>query len=552
MHILQFAFVRLSNEASTILRAARILACVAALAACVNSPVFGVEFPIRNMELLSRVPFAPEMDGLFGANDIWGWTDSSDGSEYAIVARQAGTSFFNITDPTDPIHVGNLPTHTSDSIWRDVKVYQDHAFIVSDNNGPHGMQVFDLTLLRGQTANQVWSETAHYDGFRNAHNISINEDTGFAYLSGSNQGGLYMVDIRNPTNPRQGRRFGGPYTHDAQVVIYNGPDTEHVGREISFQSSVSTLGIGDVTNKNNPVFLSSTGYENSAYAHQGWLSEDHRYFFMNDELDETRLGFNTRTHVWDVADLDSPTYVGFHEHDTRTSDHNLYVHNGLVYEANYQNGLRILEIVDASQAQLREVAYLDTYPVAATVGFEGAWSVYPFFDSGSIIVSDRQRGLFIARLNIIDIDFSDDDQVDCQDIDALIAEIADGGTNASFDLNEDGDVNLLDRDAWLAEAGEIQLGSGKSYLVGDANLDGSVDGLDFNAWNDHKFSESGGWCGADFNADGATDGQDFALWNAAKFTTSVVPEPSAMMLLLGSAAILGRFRLTQRIPPRMA
>ncbi len=55
-------------------------------------------------------------------------------------------------------------------------------------------------------------------------------------------------------------------------------------------------------------------------------------------------------------------------------------------------------------------------------------------------------------------------------------------------------VNLLDRDAWLAEAGEVNLGPGKVYLLGDATLDGNVDGNDFIAWNAHKFTNVAEWC----------------------------------------------------------
>jgi hypothetical protein len=196
-----------------------------------------------------------------------------------------------------------------------------------------------------------------------------------------------------------------------------------------------------------------------------------------------------------------------------------------------------LEIVDPANAQLEEIAYLDTHPPSNAAGFDGAWSVYPFFDSGTIIVSDRMRGLFVARLNVMDVDFNDDGSVDCGDIDELIAAIATGSTATAYDLNQDSAVNLEDRDAWLAEAGQINLGLDQAYLLGDATLDGSVDGEDFIAWNDHKFTATASWCSGDFSADGIVDGIDFVLWNEFKFTesgaagalgggVSAVPEPS--------------------------
>ena len=133
--------------------------------------------------------------------------------------------------------------------------------------------------------------------------------------------------------------------------------------------------------------------------------------------------------------------------------------------------------------------------------------------------------------SLIDGDFNNDGFYDCADIDMLTGEIAGGGNNGDFDLTGDGNVDLADRDAWLAEAGAENLPSGNAYLLGDANLDGVVDGQDFIAWNGNKFTALSDWCGGDFNADGVVDGQDFIAWNGNKFTsadghTQAVPEPA--------------------------
>jgi hypothetical protein len=133
----------------------------------------------------------------------------------------------------------------------------------------------------------------------------------------------------------------------------------------------------------------------------------------------------------------------------------------------------------------------------------------------------------IARLDIgayeqqteiaLACDFDGDDECDLVDIDLLTAAIAAGTLNLQFDLIPDGELNLLDRDAWLAEAGNANLGSGRTYLLGDANLDGAVDGGDFIVWNANKFTSSNAWSHGDFNADGAVDGGDFLIWNSSKF-----------------------------------
>lgn len=367
----------------------------------------GGPFAASNVELTAHMPLSSI--GGAGASirgaDIWGWTDSFDNKEYALVSRSDGTAFVDITDPYNPVYLGFLATQTGVTAWRDVKVYANHAYIVSDNNGSHGLQIFDLTNLRSITNPPLtFTETAHYSGFTKAHNITINESTGFAYVTGANtfSGGLHFLDLSNPINPLSAGGYAGDgYSHDTQVVTYQGPDIFYTGNEIAFCANEDTLTVVDVTNKGSPVLLSRVPYLNSSYTHQGWLTEDQAYFISNDELDERNnpnINF-TRTHIWDVSDLDNPFHLGFYEAQVQSIDHNLYVHNGLIYEANYTTGLRVLEPVDLANAQLQEVAYIDTHPAKDSLtAFDGAWSVYPYFASGSIIIGDRDEGLVIVRL----------------------------------------------------------------------------------------------------------------------------------------------------------
>ncbi|MGB5605137.1 MAG: choice-of-anchor B family protein [Gammaproteobacteria bacterium] len=395
------------------LRAARLPAAKAELLAgkgCLegggSAAATGGPFPSHNIDFLSQLTLsAMGAGGGVRGNDIWGWTDSLDNREYALVGRSDGTAFVDVTDPVNPVYLGFLASHTGNTAWRDIKVYADHAYIVSDNNGSHGMQVFDLTQLRSVVTPPVsFSETVHYAGFAEAHNIAINEATGYAYIVGAEtfSGGLHFIDLTNPVNPVAAGGFSADgYTHDNQVVTYAGPDTAYIGQEIAFNSNEDTLTIVDVTNKTTPVQLSRTGYSLSAYTHQGWLTEDHAWFLSNDELDERNNGsINfTRTHIWNVADLDAPVYIGFYEATVASIDHNLYVHNGLVYMANYTTGLRVLEHADIANGNLTEVAFIDTHPSKDSLtSFDGAWSVYPFFASGTVLIGDRDEGLVVVRV----------------------------------------------------------------------------------------------------------------------------------------------------------
>ena len=74
---------------------------------------------------------------------------------------------------------------------------------IGDGEAGHGLQVFDLTRLRGVSEPRMWTEDAHYAVFGRAHNVAINEDTGYADAVGSNtcSGGLHMIDIRDPKVP---------------------------------------------------------------------------------------------------------------------------------------------------------------------------------------------------------------------------------------------------------------------------------------------------------------------------------------------------------------
>lgn len=142
-------------------------------------------------------------------------------------------------------------------------------------------------------------------------------------------------------------------------------------------------------------------------------------------------------------------------------------------------------------------------------------------------------------------DFNNDGNYNCSDIDALTAAIS-GGTNpAAFDITGDGLVNTADRDRWLSNAGDVNIGPGRAYKLGDANLNGNVDGSDFGIWNSNKFTNNTAFCSGNFSADGVVDGTDFGLWNANKFTSSdgsLVPEPASAGLVLVLSALASALR----------
>lgn len=378
---------------------------------CVNGTSNG--FPCNQVEFYANVSNSLLSGGVnVESNDIWGWTDPETGKEYALVGLTNGTVFVDISNPSEPLIVGRLASHTgTSSLWRDIKVFNNHAYVVADSNPGHGMQVFDLNRLRNATNLPVtFNNDGHYNGVGSAHNVVINQSTGFAYIvgarnadNGCGQGGLHIVDINDPKNPVYAGCFDADgYTHDAQCVIYNGPDTNYQGKELCFNANENTITIADVTDKTNTVLVGKQGYPNSAYSHQGWLTEDHKFFISNDELDENNRGINTRTMIWDVQDLENPFLITEYFSERKAIDHNLYVKGNLVFQSNYENGLIILDAERISEGNIRELAFFDTYPQGDNTSFNGAWSNYPFFESGVVIVSDINNGLFILKTNIVD------------------------------------------------------------------------------------------------------------------------------------------------------
>lgn len=309
------------------------------------------------------------------------------------VGGSEGVFFIDISDPKRPVMQGTLPTHTTagGDFWRDIKVYEDHVFVVSENSG-HGMQVMDLSVLREWDGTETtYAADARYTGVGSVHNLAINEATGYAYAVGSSASqsingcgsGLHMIDISEPLNPTFAGCFDGHgYVHDTQCVVYDGPDADYQGHELCFNSTPSgpeSVSVVDVTDKSNPVAISDTDYPDGAYSHQGWLSPDASTFFHGDEIDEAagRVS-STTTRVWDMTDLDAP-----------------------VLAETFTTGLRVMDIDGAASDGLQEIAYFDVYPDNDNASFEGgAWSNYPYFSQPHIVgVSSIDRGFFILRVD---------------------------------------------------------------------------------------------------------------------------------------------------------
>ncbi len=340
------------------------------------------------MTLLAQLTNS-EMGGSSG-NDCWGYTSPS-GREYAIMGLGASTAWVEITDPTQPVVVA---THAGPaSSWRDVKVFEDHAYSVTEGSG-QSIQVFDMSAIDTGVVTLAHVVTTGPGG-TSSHNVAINEDSGYLYRVGASGGGLIAYDLNaSKTNPPYVGVWMGAYIHDAQVVTYtSGPAA---GREVAI-GSVGGSGCVtvDVTDKSNMFLIGSATWPQVAYSHQGWIDRNQQYFYLNDEMDETGFGLDTTTIVIDVADPNNISVVSTFDNGNPAIGHNGYVTAGdLLFEANYTSGLRVFDLA-VNPLDPPEIAWYDTWPSDDNPSYDGLWSCYPYFPSGVVIGSDVASGLFI-------------------------------------------------------------------------------------------------------------------------------------------------------------
>ena len=319
---------------------------------CENNSVTvdGEDFPCDNVDFLSFVSLkdldiSTDIFGFetFETADIWGWT-SPTGREITILCLDNGVDFIDSTDPLHPLILAKMLTGAFPSTWCDAKVYKDVAYIVKDSfiiTDSYGIEVFNLTRLVGlENSPDIPIDVTPdfvYGEHDRSHNLVINPDTGFLYSVGTRTcfGGLHMIDLNvDPMHPTfAGCAFEDGYTHDAQCVLYDGPDLRYSGDEICFAFNEDTLTIWNVTDKSAPEILSRMCYPESGYTHQGWLTDDMATILMDDEFDERCAGnagcrtpttrFFTTTIYIDVSDLENPKPSGIFEHPARAVDHNL-------------------------------------------------------------------------------------------------------------------------------------------------------------------------------------------------------------------------------------
>lgn len=314
-------------------------------------------------------------------SSIWGYTDSS-GKEYALVGVSTGLSIVDISDPDRPLQRFFIPSDTS--IWREIKTWSHYAYVTNEKGS--GLMIVDLASLPASISFHYY--TGDTGEIKTAHTIFIDEN-GYAYLNGCNavnNRGTLILDLNtNPWNPSRAGAYTEAYVHDA----FARGDTLFTC-EI-YEGRFSMI---DIRDKNNPLVFARQQTP-LRFTHNGWKSDDGNFFFTTDERPNAPITAYDVSDPGNIKELDS---YRSHQGDS-TIPHNTVYRNGYLINAHYRDGVTI---VDAHNPEnLIETGHYDTSPFPPGSGYEGCWGVYPFFNSGLIIASDRQEGLFVLEPNYI-------------------------------------------------------------------------------------------------------------------------------------------------------
>ncbi|MBL7962450.1 MAG: choice-of-anchor B family protein [Flavobacteriales bacterium] len=315
-------------------------------------------------------------------SNLWGYTDEF-GNEYALVGVNGqngspNTGGLSVVDLSDPANPQEIFFHAGpNSIWREVKTWGDYAYVTTEAD--YGLLIVDLSPL--PFSNVLPVVLFEGNGWETSHSLFIDEN-GRLYIHGANRGngGVIMYDLTaDPMNPVEVGEFDMWYCHDS----YARGDTLYAAHVYAgFFTMV------DVSDPASPVLLGQQSTPNQ-FTHNVWLDDSGDHLYTTDERTNSYIG---------SYNVDDPTDIQFQDKvqsdpGSGTVPHNTYWLNNYLVTSYYTFGV---VIHDASRPDnLVEVGHFDTSPNFSGDGFNGAWGVYPFFQSGRLIVSDIQEGLVI-------------------------------------------------------------------------------------------------------------------------------------------------------------
>lgn len=400
--------------------------------ACNNLDVHGY---LSHDDLGSRHPEATRI-----GSSIWGVT--VDGREYVAIGQSDGAAFAEIVGKgwwnyvpffgkaagtLDYLGRVNVPEGSVPAIWKEIKSIHHYAIIGSEAVG-HGIQLFDLKKLHAlrknplSTQSKIFEATSHFTDLPvgRSHNVLSSPSSNTILAVGAQPrtdvclGGFIFIDASDPLDLKRTGKCANldGYVHDAQCLIYHGPDTKYEGKEICYAYNENSMAIFDITDKSNSYIISNTTYPGASYTHQGWVLDENNqdFLLMDDEKDEQNLSESASdghatTLIWNITSLENPIHTGDYRSSVKSIDHNQYITKGFSYQSNYMAGLRILDVSsvpkDPSGKGIKEVAYFDVFPEdddEPRTEFMGSWAnTGGWFKSGFVAINTYDRGVFVVK-----------------------------------------------------------------------------------------------------------------------------------------------------------
>jgi choice-of-anchor B domain-containing protein len=323
----------------------------------------------------------------------WGWTDTTTGREYALLGNHSGTAIVEITNVDSVIERDFVPGPSSN--WRELQTWSHYAYVVSEGGG--GTQIIDLAYLPDSVhlvQGFIYSDSTNRTN--RAHTIQIRD--GYMYLNGCVNyagGGVLIFSLADPEHPAFVSQYTvGNYIHDC-----------FVRKDTMYAAAIYGVGVEivDVTDKSYPALLATITYPGSG-THNCAVSSDGGYLLTTDEIGAT----DKTLKFWDIRSLPGYSMVAEYTGNPSAIVHNVFVRDSLAFLSHYTAGIRVVDIHDPANPV--EIGGYDSCPdsIGSGAAFTGAWSVYPFFPSGKIIIGDMVSGLFIVDLGDAPTDVRDD------------------------------------------------------------------------------------------------------------------------------------------------
>lgn len=352
---------------------------LAAAALCVATGLFAQTN--LNVTLAAQMPTS---GGKTLAN-ICGYT-TPNGNEYALLGEEDGMIIVDVTVPTAPVQIVQIPM--VNSLWKEIKVYQNYAFVTTEGSGG-ALQIVDLSAIPATTPGAYTYHTYDGDGAINnqlstVHALHIDTTKGFCYLFGTNlfNGGAIFLDLNaDPYNPT----YAGKY--DANGYVHDG----YVDNDTLFAGHIyaGTFAMVDCTNKLAPNVLAVTTTP-TAFTHNTWISNDRNYLFTTDENTNSYLASYDISNPTNIQEMDR---IQSQNPGSGSIVHNTHILDNWAITSWYKDGFVITDVTRPHN--LVHVGWYDTFSGSGN-GFSGDWGVYPFFASGTIVASNIDEGLFVC------------------------------------------------------------------------------------------------------------------------------------------------------------